>query len=402
MVPTGADGVAMTAWQLGFTGKGQSLQASAPGAAPVSCLADATARPLDFAAPTSVPAGTRPYAMAFARLDDDHLPDLVVTLGDGNVGVGKNAGNGNFTAFQAWKAGAGPEGIAIGRFNGDAYDDVAVANSLSSSVSVFLGAAGDQLMLVANYGVDNGPTDVACADLDGDGKQDLAVSAKSVDAITFLSGAGNGMFTRQMPSLPTGNAPSGIGIGDLNGDAGRQGGEFAKPDLLDLVVAQNQRAMGSNNDTVRVMLGGAGFAVGRADEYMVEQSPIDVALGDLDGDGKTDAAVANTAPTGSISVLIGNGNGGFAMPKSVALENVPGLIAMGDVDGDGAQDLVVPVGGNTRKLVVLLNDGSGQLKPQDHVLAASPVAALLGDINDDGLPDMLALAGPNVLIFLRK
>jgi len=75
-------------------------------------------------------------------------------------------------------------------------------------------------------------------------------------------------------------------------------------------------------------------------------SPISVAIGDLNGDGNPDLAVANGAAN-TVSVLLGNGDGTFGTKTDFGTGGVPSSVAIGDLDGDGKLDLAVANGSST-------------------------------------------------------
>ena len=87
---------------------------------------------------------------------------------------------------------------------------------------------------------------------------------------------------------------------------------------------------------------------------------ISVAVGDFNGDGKPDLAVANnysnTYGTGTASVLLGNGDGTFQTPQNFAAGTSPESVGVGDFNGDGKPDLAVADLTNINPTVsVLLN-----------------------------------------------
>src|SRR5262249_51955678 len=68
--------------------------------------------------------------------------------------------------------------------------------------------------------------------------------------------------------------------------------------------------------------------------------PHSVAIGDFNGDGKQDLAVANSSST-TVSIRLGDGLGGFTSATDVSVGFHPYLVAIGDFNGDGRQDLAV-------------------------------------------------------------
>ena len=121
------------------------------------------------------------------------------------------------------------------------------------------------------------------------------------------------------------------------------------------------------------------------------QSPLAVALGDLDGDGDSDLIVGRS---GSIDVLLADGGGGFAAATSFSqgglnMED----IAVGDIDGDGALD-VAGIDRPQEKVGVLLGDGAGALgaallKPVGLALEPTEIGVAVADIDVDTRADVL-------------
>ena len=89
-----------------------------------------------------------------------------------------------------------------------------------------------------------------------------------------------------------------------------------------------------------VLLGNGDGTFGAKTDFGTGSNPHSVAIGDLNGDGKPDLAVANSA-SNTVSVLLGNGDGTFGAKTDFATGVDPRSVAIGDVNGDGKPDLAV-------------------------------------------------------------
>jgi hypothetical protein len=118
-----------------------------------------------------------------------------------------------------------------------------------------------------------------------------------------------------------------------------------------------------------------------------------VAVGDLNQDGKVDAAVVNYAY--SVAVLLGNGDGTFHPPANYSASGVV-AVAIADVNGDSKPDLLVGAG---LQVGVLLGNGNGTFQPvvfyplglSDESNGATSIA--VADVNRDGKLDLLVAGG---------
>jgi hypothetical protein len=275
----------------------------------------------------------RAVSVASGDLDGDGRADFAVTREDaGSVGVFAQdpASPAVFLTRRDFPATNLPARVAIGELTGDGVVDMAVA--------------GDDLVLLANdplspgstftaasLGID-GVTAVAVADIDGDGRNDLAATTGDTVIVRLQdhAPAPAGSFSGSTV-YASGSGASAVAIGDLNGDG-----------LPDLAVANRGDPLGSvavlmqDPDAIGTFLS--------ATNYATDENSTDVEIGDLNDDGLPDLAIANNEKHGgSVSFLLQD-----ALRQGVFLDavNYPGLrgpedVAIGDMNGDGLADLVV-------------------------------------------------------------
>jgi len=122
-----------------------------------------------------------------------------------------------------------------------------------------------------------------------------------------------------------------------------------------------------------------------------------VAIGDLNGDGKPDLATANFGfdTLGTVSVLLGMGDGTFGVHTDFPTGDAPYSVAIGDLNRDGKLDLAT-ANFSANTVSVLLGDGAGGFGTSvDFATGAGPSSVVMGDLNRDGKPD-LAVANNKV------
>jgi hypothetical protein len=151
---------------------------------------------------------------------------------------------------------------------------------------------------------------------------------------------------------------------------------------------------------------GGGPLFGAAVTYATAINASSIAIGDLDGDGALDLAVANygdnQAMNGSVSVLLNRGNGTFAPATSFDVFASPQSIALADLDGDGRTDVIVSnTSGND--VITLRNTGKGTLGPPvSYAAGRYPQAVAASDMNGDGKPDVLVVSDAGTLNVLKN
>jgi uncharacterized protein (TIGR03437 family) len=168
-------------------------------------------------------------------------------------------------------------------------------------------------------------------DFNGDGKLDLAVANFYGNTVSILLGTGTGSFGAKT-DFRTGSTPTSVAVGDFNGDGN-----------LDLAVT-NGDPTGFFGDAeskdVSILLGTGTGSFGAKTDFGTGFSPISVAVGDFNGDGELDLAVANF-DSNTVSILLGTGTGSFEARTDFGTGSGPASVAVGDFNGDGKLDLAV-------------------------------------------------------------
>lgn len=273
-----------------------------------------------------------------------------------------------------------PRSMAIGDFNNDGIQDLAVANYTSSTVSIRLGdgSGGFVSPAVPDVSVGAFPRSVAVGDLNNDGKHDIATTGFALGNVSIRLGDGTGGFTSPaVPEILVDKGPYSIAIGDFNADG-----------FPDLVTANSA----SVSVTLRLGDGSGGFTVPTEPSIEVDGSPRSIAITDFNNDGRLDFATAN-AVSANVSIRLGDGAGGFTSPLNGEVElgfsNNPRSIAIGDFNGDGKQDFVA-ANFNSNVVSIGLGNGNGGFTapavPQVAV-GDAPQSIAVGDINNDGKQD---------------
>src|SRR2546428_6567538 len=237
-----------------------------------------------FQPPRTFDAGISPAFVAVADFNGDYNQDLVVVnFFSTTIAVLLGNGDGTFQSPQFFGVGPNPQVVAVGDFNGDAKLDLAVVNAGAATLSVLLGNGDGTFQTARTLVVGVNPTLVAAGDFNADGKLDLVVTPYGCfgyadcpvvsQTVSVLLGNGDGTF--QPPAqFPAGSGPNAVAVADLNGDG-----------KLDLAVAdygpRTQRAT-----TIAVLLGNGDGTFQLPQAFYAYLSPAFVAVGDFTDGGE--------------------------------------------------------------------------------------------------------------------
>jgi carboxylesterase family protein/VCBS repeat protein len=247
-----------------------------------------------FAPAQFLKVGNTPVALTVGEFDGDAIPDLAVAnKADGSVSILTGNGDGAFAVAKTIQTPRDSLGkaipvdtVAAGAFHADeGRQDLVVGSGASPTgdhVLVYVNHDGNFGMGQATGGstipdqsvtVGGTPRSIAVADLNGDGRLDLAVANEATADVTILLGDGPGAFTSTQ-TVHLGQLPRSVAVGDLNRDG-----------IPDLVTAN----FGSS--TVSVLRGSGDGAFEPAQDFWAGEEPSGVAVGGFDGQGRTDVVV---------------------------------------------------------------------------------------------------------------
>ena len=421
-------------------------------------------------------AGADVDSTAIADLDGDGKADLAIaSRGSTSIQVWRGKGDGDFqpepVAFEP--TGDTPVFLLSRDIDGDGLADLVSADQGSSTLTLFWGRKGDRF-LESGFGLRGHPTAraMAAADIDGDGAPDLLFASaerpevqvylgpgvgfpaapsmvvKTKDRYGLLEAAdldGDGVpdlvgadpaagnflaalldrsgNARGELAMPAGIQPSAIAVGQLDGSGaldvavacrgssqvalflGQGNGKFDDARKLDTIQRAKAIAIARIDDDaledlvlvsdtqVAVHYGDGGGGFGEAREVLGDPAKLftDVAVGDLDGDGKADIAVCETR-TGAVLVFRGKGDRTFDAPVTLRTAGPPATITLADLDGNGLLDIAA-VSTTSRSVSVLLGLPDRTFQgPFVYGLGIPVSAHLLLDLDGDGALDLAAFA----------
>lgn len=333
-----------------------------------------------FTLGTSVALGGAPSGLAVRDLDrDGRLDVLVAGVGQGVLAL-KGLGSGLFAAPEALAAGGATVAVAAADLDRDGRLDVVATrpsdNRLVRKLSTQVARCEPSLVSAQQLPVDPAPSAVVLADFDGDARPDMAVASANAHTVTVARGLGNGAFGPQTKV-------------DLSASGGTKpqglvAGDFNKDGHLDLVASN------TTSGTLSLLLnnGSGGFGAPISVTLGATTAPRGLVAGDFDGDKKLDLAV--TSSSGSKLVLLfGNDDGTFPRTRDVTTGSQPYAVVAADLDSDGDVDLAT-ANFNGNSVSVLLNTGAGIFSTTTvPATIAAPRALGVGDFDGDQKLDLI-------------
>jgi hypothetical protein len=291
---------------------------------------------------------------------------ILLGFGDGTFDGGTNYSlTSIFPVFQ----------VVAADFNGDGKVDIAGASGNvfpgSTPLGVYLGNGDGTLQAAIPRSLSQSAGEIAAADLNGDGKADLAsvfynCSDTQVNCVpgqvVVLIGNGDGTFQPEVV-YAAGLEPLNLTIADLNGDA--------KPDL----AVSNYLS-----HTVSILLNNGNGTFQTHQDYPTGLYPASLITGDFNGDGKPDLIIQTET---GFSMLAGNGDGTFRPHVDTTVGNQLTSVTAGDFNADGKLDLAVG-SSSMPQVFILLGHGDGTFQ--------TPVSYATGPTDIPASPTLTATA----------
>lgn len=336
-----------------------------------------------FAPRVDFVAGVTPEGVAVGDFDDNGKPDVVVAnLGSDDVSVFGNTSSAQAIALEKifdMETGSGPVGVVVADLDGDGKQDIATANSGASTVSVIRNASvigSISFQTNVDYATATNPQSIAVGDFDIDGRPDLVTAnftnSGSVSILKNTSTVGLSFGAKQ--DIAVGSFPADVAVGDFNNDG--------KPDLVVAI---------SNSTKVAVLINNSVTSISFMPkvEYTVDAFPFNVAAADTDGDGDIDIFSGGSGGFTRVVLIRNNGQGVFESASGPQILTEPTSFAVGDLNGDGKPDVVQTSGSATGTMTVLRNGGTNAWNNFSYGTSPDPGGIAIADMNLDGFPDVI-------------
>ena len=351
-----------------------------------------------FGSNVNFTAGSSPIAVSVGDFNGDGKADLaIVNNGNNTISLLQNTSMMESISFAPktdFPTGISPQSIAVGDLNGDGKLDLAVISNGADVVSVFKNTSvGIEVLFDVriDFPTGNSPQDVSIADMDGDGAPDIIVTNSGTNTISILRNSSNagGISFAAKTDYTTGLSPKGLRIADLDGDK--------KPDIISANFSSGNVSVLRNTST------SGSISLDPKIDLIAGSGTHGVTIGDLDGDGKNDITVSNTM-SNTLSIFRNTSSTGsvsFAAKADIPTGSTPMNVSIGDIDGDGIPDLAV-TNNTSNDISVFKNtstNGAISLAPKvDFITGNAPIGLSIGDLDGDGRPELIATNGGSLSV----
>jgi hypothetical protein len=325
--------------------------------------------------------GQAPYSAAVGDFNRDGIQDLAVVsyLPTGTLSIWLGNGDGTFRLGETYTVGVQPFFVTAASLRDNGILDLVVSDSLRDDVWVMLGNGDGTFEAPVAYPAAGRSYTVSTGDFTGDGVTDIiSIIGSPCDCISVFPGNGDGTFGTGITT------PLPYNVGGL----ALASGYFNSDQSLDIAVTAQ---FGTTNQ-VSILLGNGDGTFRAIGFYPLVITPNSVVTGKFRASNRTDLAV--TVDPG-VEVLLGNGDGTFQQPVLYAT-NFPTSVVAKDFSGDGRVDLAVSNAGLGNGYPpgasVLTGNGDGTFQAAKfYSVGRDPSFIAAGDFNGDGKADLLTV-----------
>ena len=330
-------------------------------------------------------------------------------------------GDGTFAPIQEFgSTGIKPVFLISEDVDRDGLDDVISADEGSSSLTIFFGRddgeAFDSSISVTGYGT---ARDSNVGDLDNDGLPDFFFADTVAKKVRIYLKPGLGSLRQATASVPVPQTFELLEVVDINDDQVPDllGADFGSDAIYAILLHAHGAARGqavlpcggnarsllhgfmdegptvdvaafcAGSDGISIFLGNGDGTFGEPLTLPTIDSAKRIAIGDIDGDDRTDVLVSGTE---EIAVHKSRADGEFATADFLVRDESLNLIQVGlaDIDGDGALDIFA--GDRGKEVLVYKNTGTGEFgEPVRIALESAPADIIIVDANEDGRADVV-------------
>ncbi|MCR8558147.1 VCBS repeat-containing protein [Mucilaginibacter sp. BJC16-A38] len=351
-------------------------------------------------------AGKNPTSAVIADVDDDNAPDVIVINATGSsLSVLSNRATGSSITSSSFvktdfATNSNPTALAVGDFNGDGKPDLAVVYQGQNVVSILLNtntvAKTPSFSSKTDYAIGGTSRFVAIADVDKDGLPDVLTAnfaAGSLSVLRNITSGGTTNFAANVDFM-VGTAPNSISVADIDQDG--------KSDILVSNFGSKTISIFKNSSTPGAFIS---TSLAAKIDIPVTYEPTAVFSVNVDIDAYPDLVIANFDPVSGANYITLKRNlmtapgsivaGSFAAGVNISTGSQPVSLAAGDIDGDGVPDLVAAdYNGKTisvfRNTATITGITSSTLAPKiDFQTGNTPYSLTIGDVDMDGKPDLV-------------
>jgi hypothetical protein len=280
------------------------------------------------------------------------------------------------------EVGEGPKGSAAGDFDKDGDQDLAVTIAANNRVWVLFNNGSGSFTRVLSLAAGTDPRSISAVDVTGDDWLDLIVSNNLSNNVSIFVNKATPGEKDPFRITPTRNRNTQNKVNAVGGPAGIATGKFDTDVHTDLAVVN----FNTNEVAILKGLGSGDFSIGPIYDLGPDNGLFSIVAGKFNPGDALDLAVANQY-SHAVTILSGNGSGGFTVASPIATGPGPYAIAAAHLDNDEYTDLVT-ANSQGSSLTVHWGSASGAFTRQDVSAGQGPSSVVTIDIDKDGDLDL--------------